>query len=171
MKRSIEKCEQRTLVVRSGRRAIIPLILSIITAIVLSPTPPLAGERALEAVVVTTRSLGLNHIVVEADVVIEQSEGVNSSYATTLRDVVGKRVKRPIGRNNMVKRGYLAKARVIRRGDRVVLIARMGNLKAITRGVARDGGAVGDTIVVENTSSGKMIRGTVRAPSMVDVRF
>ena len=155
----------------TGRGGCHYLILSIVIIILFSPLTPHAGERGREAVVVTTRSLGLNHTISEEDVVIDERGGVNPSYARTLGEVVGKRVKRPIGRNNMVKRGYLAKAKVVNRGDTVILIATRGNLKAITRGIARNSGAVGDKIVVENSSSGKMIRGTVRAPSMVDVRF
>jgi len=122
-------------------------------------------------VVVANIPLGIHHIIKEGDVRIVMMGTRDLRDAVDLGEVVGKRVKRPIGVNIPVKRDYLEDARAVKRGDMVILMAEKGNLKISTKGVVKEDGNLGGVVRVENISSGRIVSGRVIGPGMVAVDF
>ncbi len=63
----------------------------------------------------------------------------------------------------------IQKSALIETGQTVSLMAKVGNASLIISGIARESGEIGDRIAVENSSSKKIIRGTVIEPGIVRV--
>lgn len=147
------------------------LLALLCIALIFSSFSFAGDDKRKFAVVVTTVSLDMNHIITESDVRIMIMDSIDSRDAIALNDVIGKRVKRPIGLNNVVKKDYLQDTYGVKKGDTVILIVQNGNLKISTKGVVREDGAVGDIVRVENASSGKIINGRVVELGMVEVNF
>ncbi|MBI5598578.1 MAG: flagellar basal body P-ring formation protein FlgA [Deltaproteobacteria bacterium] len=122
-------------------------------------------------VVVATRPLSINHIVSAEDVRMSERASRDLRDASYLNEVIGKRLIRPIGADVAVKKDYLRADRAVKRGDAVVLVAEKGNLKAFAKAVAREDGAMGDVLRVENASSGRIISGRLIEPGVVAVDF
>ncbi len=142
------------------------LVLSILLSSYL--TPPLHAEGQ---VVVALRPLGIGETIRREDVVVVERERRSSREASTLEEVVGKRVKRPIGKGNVVKLDYLEAPPMVREGEEVLIVLEKGNLKVTVRGIARDEGGKGEIVRVENTGSGKVVTGRVVEPKVVRVDF
>lgn len=147
---------------------LIPLLL-----IFIIPSSSSAGghEEGLQQVVVSNMPLGIDHIITEDDVRIVFKTSTSPKEAHSLSEVVGRRVRRPIGKNNTIKMDYLDAREVVRRGDTVIIVAEKGGLKVTTKGVAKDNGSSGEMIRVENISSGKVITGRVVESGVVKVDF
>lgn len=58
---------------------------------------------------------------------------------------------------------------LVRAGARVVLVARVGAVRVITYGIARQSGAMGERVAVENLRSGKRVWGRVSGEGVVEV--
>ena len=60
---------------------------------------------------------------------------------------------------------------VVERGDMVRILAKVGGIVATTVGIARENGATGERIVVQNTSSREKLMAVVVGPGTVQVVF
>jgi flagella basal body P-ring formation protein FlgA len=96
---------------------------------------------------------------------------LKSPYATDLRDVIGKAAARPLAPQIPIKLTSLRRPFVVRKGDRVMIEAKMGGLSVQTAGVTKGNGEMGQTITVSNTDSGKDVRAKVIGPGVVRVEF
>lgn len=126
---------------------------------------------SLRSVVIAARPLARDAILAASDVALADREIVSVGYGY-LGDValaVGRRVKRDLAAGTVLTPGVLDAALVIRRGQAVVLEAAEGTLSVRMAGIAERDGAVGDRIVVQNTSSGRKVEGVVRSAKSVQV--
>ena len=96
---------------------------------------------------------------------------LKSPYATDLRDVIGKAAARPLAPQIPIKLTSLRRPFIVRKGDRVMIEAKMGGLSVQTSGVTKGNGEMGQTITVSNTDSGKDVRAKVVGPGVVRVEF
>lgn len=92
-------------------------------------------------------------------------------YATDPRDVVGKAATRPLPPQAPIRLTALRRPFVVRKGDRVMIEAKMGGLSVQTAGITKGNGELGQTITVSNTDSGKDLRAKVVGPGVVRVDF
>lgn len=88
-----------------------------------------------------------------------------------LREIVGKRARRPIAGRVPIQKEWLERAPLVRRGDIVTLKAESETLLVTTFGVVRSDGALGDLVEVINLSSRKSVYGRVIDPRTVQVLF
>ncbi len=147
-----------------------PAVVIAIILLSLYLTPPLHAGGP-EGVVITLRPLGIGEIIGREDVVWKEGKRRSPREASSIEEVVGKRVRRPIGKGNRVKLDYLEEPSVVRRGEEVILLVEKGNLRITAKGIAREEGGRGDLIMVENISSGKVVTGRVVEPRVVKVDF
>lgn len=96
---------------------------------------------------------------------------VRTPFATELREVIGKAAARPLPPQVPIRLNSLRRPYVVRKGDRVMIEAKLGGLSVQTVGVTKSNGELGQTIVVSNTDSGKDVRATVIGPGVVRVDF
>ena len=98
--------------------------------------------------------------------VLMDSNRLRSSVFTNPEDVLGARAKRRMRPGQAFQPQLLC---FVCKGDRIVITANSGGLKIKTSGVAQQDGNVGDTILVRNTSSKKVISAVVADINKVNV--
>lgn len=92
-------------------------------------------------------------------------------FVLGLEEVVGKQALRPLPPHQPIRRIMLDSPPVIQKGDRVLIEVRGDGLLVQTVGLAKASGKTGDTIPVQNQSSGREVLGTVQEAGVVEVPF
>ena len=82
---------------------------------------------------------------------------------------VGRRLRRGVDEGAALTPALLDAAILVRRGQQVIIEAQGSGLAITMAGVARADGALGQTIPVENLSSGRRLDGIVRSAKSVEV--
>ncbi len=77
---------------------------------------------------------------------------------------------RSLRKEEVIKKSYLKKEPLVRRGEEVNIIFRRGNLEISFVGKALDNGFLGDTIRVRSANTGKILRGRVISEGSVLVK-
>lgn len=93
------------------------------------------------------------------------------NFFLNLEEVVGKQVLRPLPPGQPIQKNMVEDPPVIQKGDRVMIEVRSGGLLVQTLGIAKAAGKTGETILVQNQSSGRDVLGTVMASGLVEVGF
>ncbi len=110
--------------------------------------------------------------VLNADNVRMEERDVTASgygYLTDLEPLQGMIVKQPLQDGRVIPPQAVGKARLIRRGDSVVLLSRNGGIEVRMNGSAMMDGTEGDRIKVRNAKSKRVVEGRVEAPGLVMV--
>ena len=77
---------------------------------------------------------------------------------------------RNVRRGDLVKKSYLKRDHLVKRGDEVEIVIRSGAIELIVQGEALENGFMGDTIRVKREGSGKVLRGRVVSEGKVVVK-
>ena len=85
--------------------------------------------------------------------------------------LVGKRAKTNIGIGRVIYKSMVEIPPVIKRGQRVLIVAESDTLKVTAPGVAKEDGRIGELIKVQNLLSKKVVIGKVVDAQTVKVRF
>lgn len=142
----------------------------------LGPSPWLiyvpARVRVYRDVVVTSRAVPRNSVVGMQDIKLEQRDvsGLTAGYLGAPEKALGRVARRPMPIGAIIDRSALENRRLVRRGERVTILANAGRLAVQMKGKALMDGASGDRIRVKNLSSGRIVEGTVTANGTVHVR-
>ena len=125
----------------------------------------------LDTVVVSTRPLVRGQAVQADDVTLSEvdTSTLHKAYFTRVDDVVGLRSKRAVGGGTTLHAGLLERARLVKRGSQVQILAVTGGLQVRMRGKALADGTRGDRIKVKNLSSGREVTGTVTGSGLIEV--
>lgn len=123
--------------------------------------------------VVADRHLEKDHVLEPGDLRLAR---INLSHLpegsmTDLKQAEGMSLRRRMTPGQPILSRDLSKVDVVNRGEMVTILAISGSLKVTSSGVARQSGAVGETITVVNSRSQKSILATVIAPNTVQVHF
>lgn len=92
-------------------------------------------------------------------------------FVLELEEAIGKQVLRPLPPRQPIRKIMLDYPPVIHKGDRVMIEVRSGGLLVQTVGLAKAAGKAGETIPVQNQTSGRDVLGTVIAVGLVEVGF
>ena len=133
-----------------------------------------AGEVLVRTRVwVLDRPVRRGHVLAAADLrQVEVDLGsVPAGIVREVREVVGKRARRSIRGRVPIRRDWLERVPLVRRGDVVTLKAESGAVLVTTVGVVRTDGALGDLVEVVNLSSKKPVYGRVVDRRTVKVIF
>ena len=132
------------------------------------------GEVKAQATVTTSvRWIKPNEVVVEEDVTAMTIDvpSLTHDFILDSDDVIGKQVLRPLPPRQPIRKIMLDDPPVVHKGDRVILEVRQGGLLAQAVGLAKAAGKSGDTILVQNKSSGREVVGTILSAGLVEVGF
>lgn len=106
---------------------------------------------------------------------LEQQEvnvGKNSrGVFSRIEEVAGLSARRRIRSQQLLKQDMLVSPWLVRRGERVSMIARHGEIQAVTQGEALEDGRKGQVIRVKNLASGTIIDAQVTEPGTVSSTF
>jgi flagellar basal body P-ring formation protein FlgA len=124
-------------------------------------------------VVTVVRPIDRHEVLTAADVrliQVKQSQPLRQ-VLTRVEDVVGKRAKRPLRANEMVRTYEVEAQPVVRKGDVVLIVVESARLKVSTLGEVLEPGEQGATIRVRNTASKREVRAVVVDSKTVRVPF
>lgn len=124
-------------------------------------------------VIVTTRPLGKYEPVGQDDIRIEKMNlaRVSSNVIDSTDDVLGRRTKRNIAANCILRKDLVEIQPIVKRGDMVRVLAESPILKISVKGIAKQNGAKGDHIKVINIRSKKAVYARVVDGQTVQVDF
>ena len=132
-----------------------------------------ANVAVYQDVVKTINSLQRGNIIGTSDVVIERTrtERILRDIPTSLDKVIGKAATRNIQDGKIVKFRDLKKVPTVKRGARVIILARRGTMKITAPGTVREDGFKNSIIQVVNLETKKTIYAEVINGNTVEVRF
>jgi flagella basal body P-ring formation protein FlgA len=84
--------------------------------------------------------------------------------------ILGKRLRRDVRRNTILKKGMLITPKAVKYGNLVTLITRVGGIEVRMKGKAMGQGGIGDRVAVRNLSSKKQVEGIIRSPGLVEMQ-
>jgi flagella basal body P-ring formation protein FlgA len=124
----------------------------------------------MRPVVVLTRPVGRGAVLTEQDVVVDvRNVGSATAYIDNTAAVVGKVMMRPGSAGQTLNPSHIANSSAIKRGQQVTVVANTGGIVVRMSGTAMTDAAIGERLKVKNSSSARVIEGTVLADGSVDV--
>lgn len=122
-------------------------------------------------IVILNRSVSRGETVAAKDVSLQERDitTLPFGYLATVADVVGKTIKRPLTAGSVVTPDALELQRIVKRGQNVTLISKIGSAEVRAQGKALNDAGQGERVKVENTSSHRVIEGVVRSADAVEV--
>jgi len=119
----------------------------------------------------TVRPLARGRIIQEQDIVsVEYNlSRLNYGYFRNKENLIGKKVKRRLKQGQVITPNQVTEPLMVKRGEKVSLIAKSSNFAIRMNGKAMMNGMFGDRIRVKNISSRRIIEGTVTRNGEVTV--
>lgn len=129
--------------------------------------------EALTDMVVPLRQIERDEIITAGDVVFQKREISNASLKAvrSFDDIVGKRARLTLRSNQPVLANQIEKVPLVKSGQMVTIVAENDIIKVSVAGKARNSGAEGDMISVQNLNSLKEIPARVISGTTVRVAF
>lgn len=122
-------------------------------------------------VLVLSRSLGRGEVITP-DMLSLQSRDTAAlpyGYLNNLADALGKTLKRPMVAGSVLSPDAMETQRIIKRGQLVTVISRIGGLEVRAQATALSDAGQGDRLRAENKSSHRVIEGVVRNADTIEV--
>ncbi|MDQ2068496.1 flagellar basal body P-ring formation chaperone FlgA [Natronospira bacteriovora] len=137
-------------------RVFVPVSLQVMSAVVVAQGPLQRGQViGPEDIGVETRNTG----------------ALRREYFTRPEDLLGMRLRRHVAPGSILQANHVEIQQLVRRGQRLMLLASNGRVEISMAGRALQDGARGQRIRVENLSSGKELEGIVTGEGTVEIRF
>lgn len=132
-----------------------------------------AKVQVYDRVIVAARPMSRGTLLRAGDVELTELDvtSLASGYLTTPDEALGKTLRRNVQLGAAIGPGLIELPKVIRRGERVQILARTGGMEVRMGGEALEDGAEGELIRVRNRSSRRSVEGVVTGPGTVEVRF
>ena len=133
-----------------------------------------AKIEVLAEVVVTRRPLRRRRQITEDDIEIREKNiaGLPSNVILDYEEVLGKRAKRDISANTVLRPDLIEFPPLVKRGDVVLIIAESNGLRVTALGMVKQReGRLGERIRVENIDSKRNVYGSVLDAKTVRVDF
>lgn len=129
--------------------------------------------EALADMVVTLRQLDHGTIISNKDIAIQKRDiaSAGGKFSRDMDELIGKRVRMTLKANSAVRADQVEKVPLINSGQMVTIVAENEIMKVTVAGKARNAGAAGDTIMVQNLNSLKEIPAQVINATTVQVAF
>ncbi len=125
----------------------------------------------IRPVVVTRRPVPRGAVLAREDLELRERDTATLplGYLTRLEAAVGQRARRALPAGAVVAPGALERTPVVRRGQRVILLARTGTVEVRAAAVALSDAAVGERVAVRNLRSQRVVEGVAVREGVVRV--
>ena len=123
-------------------------------------------------IVVAARPIARSSVIGERDLARARrklSVG-RTSYVSDTTRITGQVAKRSIPAGQPLSLAHVERPHLVKRGERVILTSGNQAIRVRVSGTALEDGAVGERVTVRNSSSERIIEGTVSARGFVIVR-
>lgn len=126
-----------------------------------------------ENVICAAHSIPEGHVLSPGDIVIRRINisRLSEGLITNVQSVLGKQARQPIEKGAPLWDRLLESRCLVLRGQRVKIVAQLGDIHFSTIGIARAQGAAGAQVQVVNADTKKLLVGTVTGPGIVTVVF
>lgn len=127
--------------------------------------------REEAAVVILARAVRAGEPLKPEDLAVQQRDvaAVAGTPFTAAEGVVGRVARRGLPAGAVLTEQALASAILLRRGDPVVLVSRLGGIEVRAEGRALGNATAGGNVSVENLASRRIVRGRATASGEVEV--
>ena len=125
-------------------------------------------RRVLD-VVVAAANLNAGDILTEQSVRLERMDvgKLAAGYLTELNKAVGQQVRYAMPPGSVLSERNLSRPILIKRGENIRIVARVGELEVFANGVTFSQGAAGDLVRVQNTVTKRIMTGRVQEDKSV----
>jgi flagella basal body P-ring formation protein FlgA len=132
-----------------------------------------AVVEVLVNAVVTTRPLGRFKPIEESDVEVRPVDvsGLPSDYIGDPEAVLGKRTRRLLDANTVLRPDLVESQPIVKRGDRVRIIVESPGMRITAVGEVKQNGCLGERIPVANLDTNKVIQARVVDTQTVKIDF
>jgi len=96
-------------------------------------------------------------------------QGMGASYLTDVAELGGRTLKRPLGPGAALTVDAMMDDMVVKRGQRVTLLAAVGGLEVRAAGVAMNDAAAQGRVKVQNITSNRIVEGVVESPDVIRI--
>ena len=134
--------------------------------------------RHFDGVVLAAKALERGHTIQASDVYVDRQDVTTlSDYCSNADLLVGATVKRsvrpllPVKMSDAESSRSTANAVLVKRRDRVRMVAKIGSHSISTTGEAQQEGRLGDTIRLQNIESKSFVQGRVTAANEVEITY
>lgn len=125
--------------------------------------------KLFRTVLVSNRALLRGDGIGAADVRTEERDvtRLGYGYLENFQQIAGRSLSRPVANGTVLSPGTLGGRRMVRAGDHVQMLARLGGVEVRAEGVALGSGDNGARLRVRNANSGRIVEAMVTAPGIV----
>jgi len=129
--------------------------------------------KLMRPVVVASRALPAQHILTASDLYIQQMDvgTLRYPYEVETHKLIGQQLKYPLARGVVMSQSYVKPEKLVRRGERITLVAEAGSMKVKMNGTALADASIGQRVRVKNNSSKRVVEGIVDGPGLVRVQL
>ena len=122
-------------------------------------------------VIKTVEPLDKGHILTKNDLISAEEDvtRLRNGYFIDTTSLIGKQLKRRLPQNKLIKPNYVKSPTLVKRGELVSIIAKSTGYSVKMTGTAMMSGARGDRIRVKNSSSKRIVEGTVIQAGLVNI--
>ncbi len=132
-----------------------------------------ASIRVFSDVIAAAHPLRRGTQITAADLITVRQETTNilQGYFTKSKNVVGKLLDRGMNAGQLFSPRHLSPPLLVRRGDKVTILASLDGLKVRVSGTALKDAARGQKLSVRNTRSKRIVQAIAVEPGIVQVRM
>ena len=133
--------------------------------------PNLDREASLGKFVVLTKSLRAGEIIGMDDVrLVNRDSNPGVGYFRDINDVVGRKAKRAININQIIRSRHLELDYAIQKDQSVIIESKIGPVTVVSAGIAVDDAQLGELVKVKNNSSGLIVEGVAISEKKISIR-
>jgi flagella basal body P-ring formation protein FlgA len=135
-------------------------------------TVPTADRAAaFTKFVVLTKSLQTGEIISADDVkLVSRDTNPGVGYFRDINDVVGRKAKRAININQIIRTRHLELDYAIQKDQSVIIESKIGPVTVVSAGIAVDDAQLGELVKVKNDSSGLVVEGVAISEKKIRIR-
>ena len=133
--------------------------------------PNLDREAGFAKFVVLTKSLQTGEIIGADDVrLVSRDANPGVGYFRDINDVVGRKAKRAININQIIRTRHLELDYAIQKDQSVIIESKIGPVTVVSAGIAVDDAQLGELVKVKNNSSGLVVEGVAISEKKIRIR-
>lgn len=127
--------------------------------------------KVFQNVVVTTKALPTHHILTMNDVKMQPMDlgSLRQGYLEHIDQIIGQELKYTISLGSVIKPQNIRAQKIVHRGEKIVLVAAIGNMRVRMNGTALSNASLGERVRVKNSSSKRVVEGVVEAAGVVKI--
>ncbi len=127
-------------------------------------------KNAVEKYLAMARSVQKGRILSHDDVVLRVARTKNrTGYFANVSDVVGRKLKKNLGVNQMILSRHLEIDWDIRKGQKIIIQSTSGPVVVVSSGISAGNAQIGELLQAQNQHSGKLVEGIVVSRKKIKV--